>query len=369
MAAGAAVNWGLNMGGCLKRRSMAALSFVAFFWSSLLVATPAAKFKSQIKADWQSGYDLLQKAGTAYFTRKGDKDKLQIAYSVVRNEHAEKVIVLVPGFAESPYKYSELIYNLFDDGYSIATLSLRGMGLSSRYPKPSDMEKDLHLQTVHVRSASEYAADLQTFIESVVDVQFPTETKFIFAHSTGGFAAADYLARAKQSSIKAAVLNSPLFRLPISTFNYIVLGTGSLLFSSQWPPYPLRETFDAKAATFADNTDTNDQTRWGIYNKFLTDNTQLIQSPPSRNWIQAIQAATAEKELKRIAKGLTIPMLLLQAGQDKYVDIAGQNDLLAHHKAAKLKNVTLKKFPTAYHSIWRGKDYEEVHELILKHLK
>jgi lysophospholipase len=358
------------MGGRLfRQRSIAALSFVAFFWSALLAATPAAKFKSQIKADWRSGYDLLQNAGTSYFTRTGDKDKLKIAYSVVKKENSDKVIVLVPGFAESPYKYSELIFNLWDDGYSIAAISLRGMGLSSRYPKPSDMEKDLHTQTVHIRAASEYAADLQTFIETIVDVQFPEQAKYIFGHSTGGFAAADYLATAKKSSIKAAVLNSPLFRLPISTFNYIVLGTGSLLFSSQWPPYPLRETFDPKAATFAENTDTNDETRWDIYNQFLTDNTQLIQGPPSRNWIQAVQTATSEKELKRIAKGLAIPVLLLQAGQDKYVDIAGQNDLLKHHKSANLKNVTLKKLPTAYHSIWRGKDFEEVHELILKHLK
>jgi lysophospholipase len=358
------------MGGHLiGLRSIAAFSFVAFFWSAVLSATPTAKTKSQIQADWQSGYNLLQKAGTSYFTRTGDKDKLQIAYSLVKQEDSDKVIVLVPGFAESPYKYSELISSLFDDGYSIAALSLRGMGLSSRYPQPSDMDKELHTQTVHIRNASEYAADLQTFIETVVDVQFPTETKFIFAHSTGGFAAADYLATAKKSSIKAAILNSPLFRLPISTFNYIVLGTGSLLFSSQWPPYPLRETFDPKTATFAENTDTNDETRWSIYTQFLTDNSQLIQSPPSRNWIQAIQTATAEKELKRIAKGISIPVLVLQAGQDKYVDIAGQNDLLQHHRNAKLKNLTLQKFPTAYHSIWRGKDFEQVHELILKRLK
>ncbi|GEM_PF-6589153 len=358
------------MGGRLvRRRSVAAFSFVAFFWSALLAATPAAKFKSQIRADWQSGYDLLQKAGTSYFTRAGDKDKLQIAYSLVKKENADKVIVLVPGFAESPYKYSELIFNLWDDGYSIAAISLRGMGLSSRYPQPSDMDKDLHMQTVHIRNASEYAADLQTFIQTIVDVQFPTETKFIFGHSTGGFAAADYLATAKKSSIKAAILNSPLFRLPISTFNYIILGTGSMLFASQWPPYPLRETFDPTGATFAENTDTNDETRWGIYNKFLTDNSQLIQSPPSRNWIQALQTATAAKELKRIAKGLAIPVLLLQAGQDKYVDVTGQNDLLTQHKTTKLENLTIKKFPTAYHSIWRGKNFEEVHELILKHLK
>jgi len=358
------------MGGRLfGLRSIAALSFAAFSWSALVVATPASKFKSQIRADWQSGYNLLQKAGTAYFTRTGDNDKLQIAYSLVKNEDANKVIVLVPGFAESPYKYSELISNLFDDGYSIAALSLRGMGLSSRYPKPTDMDKEMHTQTVHVRSASEYALDLKTFIETIVDVQFPADSKFIFAHSTGGFTAADYLSRAKKSSIQAAILNSPLFRLPISTFNYLVLGTGSLLFSAQWPPYPLRETYNPTTATFAENTDTNDETRWNIYNRFLTDNRQLIQSPPSRNWIQAIQTATSDKELKRIAKGLAVPVLLLQAGQDRYVDVAGQNDLFAYHKNAKLKQLTIQKFPTAYHSIWRGKDYEEVHELILRHLK
>lgn len=358
------------MGGrLLGLRSIAAFSFVAFFWSAFLVATPASKFKSQIRADWQSGYNLLQKAGTAYFTRVGDNDRLQIAYSLVKNQNADKVIVLVPGFAESPYKYSELIFNLFDDGYSIAAISLRGMGLSSRYPKPADMDKELHSQTVHIPNASEYALDLKTFIDTVVNVQFPTESKFIFAHSTGGFAAADYLSRAKKSSIQAAVLNSPLFRLPISTFNYVVLGTGSLLFASQWPPYPLRETYDPTQATFADNTDTNHETRWNLYNQFLTENPQLVQSPPSRQWIQAIQSATSDKELKRIAKGLAVPVLLLQAGQDKYVDIAGQNDLFDYHKKARLKQLTVQTFPTAFHSIWRGKDFEQVHELILKHLK
>lgn len=335
---------------------------VSFFVLSLTVF--AAKSDGEIRADWASGRVLLDVAGVDYFTRKDDPDALKIAYSLIKNPKGDRVIVLVPGYSESPHKYSELIQNLWEEGYSIAAMSLRGMGLSSRYARPAKMPKDLHLQTVHVKAEGDYVADLAYLVEKVVDVEFAGQARYVFAHSTGGLVAAQYMARAPKA-FKSAILNSPLFRLPISTFNNLILDTGSLLFSAVWPPYPLRATWSPDTAKFADNTDGNNELRWSLYNRFLRDNPQMVQSPPSRNWIQEIKAATTDVALKRIARNLKTPTLLLQAGKDEYVDTTAQDFVAGAHKRAGLKNLAIQKFPTAYHSIWRGDDYSTVYDLIV----
>jgi lysophospholipase len=344
-----------------------------FLFSGLLptavAATKAGKTDLQISQHWKAGFQLLKDAGTDYFTRVSDTDSLKIGYHIIHHPHAKRVVVLVPGFAESPFKYSELIYDLHTAGFSIAALSLRAMGGSERYPRPRGMDPQLHRQTVHINDFEDYVSDLQHFVDEIVSDHFPTEDRYLFAHSTGGLVALAYLAKTPTHPIQSMVLNSPLLRLNLGTVSNAVLAIGSRLFDLGWAPLPARAVFDAKAAKFEDQTDTNHALRWKHYNDFLSQHPQFVQNNPSRGWIAEIKRATQPQAIESYAKAVNIPVLMLQAGRDSYVDTEGQNDLVALHQAHTFDRIRKIHFSDAFHSIWRGRDYDSVQSLVTKHFQ
>lgn len=328
------------------------------FAIALLIVLSSARAEIQNKSDdqirdsWNHGVALLKTAGVRTFLRPGDRDHLKIAYSLVRRPESAKVVVLVPGFTESPDKYHELISDLWKEGYSVAALSLRGMGASDRYPRPAKMQPIMHVQTVHVASFSDYVRDLQYFVDKIVDVEFPESEKFFFAHSTGGLVVSYYLAENPRSGFRAAVLNSPLFGLGTSRFQRFVLGTGRLLFSGQWPPIPAQQVYDPAAAKFADETDGNHEYRWKLYNEFLQAHPALVQSMPSRRWIAEVGKATGADDIGALAKGIRVPLEIHQGTLDTYVDTK------AHQAFARASTRTkLITYDKAFHSVWNGVDY------------
>jgi len=330
------------------------LKFVAGFLLFIAASALALDDKStqQIQTSWNHGESLLKEAGVRTFRRDGDLDKLKVAYSLLRRTGSKRVIILVPGFTESPDKYHELMSDFWAEGFNVAALNLRGMGSSERYPRPDKMEAALHVQTVHVSNFSDYVRDLEHFVDNVVNVEFPDNEKFIFAHSTGGLVAAHYLAENPKSGIKAAVLNSPLFGLGTTWFQQFILSTGRILFDGQWPPVPAQMVYDPSVAQFADEQDTNHEFRWSLYNAFLRKHPELVQAVPSRRWLAEVEGATTKSGMSAVAKKISVPMEIHRGTKDTFVDTKAHQAFVKSNPSIKL--VTYKD---AYHSVWNGTDY------------
>src|SRR5690606_8147621 len=122
-------------------------------------------------------------------------------------------------------------------------------------------------------------------------------------------------------------------------------------------------------ATFYDQTDTNHKLRWELYNHFLTNHAPYVQALPSRGWIHEVRSATRSEVLSKLAGLLSTPTLLVQAGKDHYVDMQAQNRFVQEHRALTSNRIRKIRFADAYHSVWRGHDYERVLEEALTHFR
>ena len=172
-------------------------------------------------------YDLLEE-GEFYQvgTFKGQGD-IPLYYAKFGRGQGEKgSLVFINGLAENLFKYLELFYDLYLQGYSpIYTYDHRGQGLSNRFlsdPKAG-----------YVEYFSHYSKDLRIFLHNVVpkDSEVDQDNLFAIAHSMGGTVLVDYLQtpspdvkrRISRSGVvmlgnpeypkefKAIVLSSPLF--------------------------------------------------------------------------------------------------------------------------------------------------------------
>ncbi len=336
-------------------------SFLIFV--AIVFSARAEKTESQIQTDYLAGCSLVKSSGTKYFVRPNDTDGLRIAYTVIPAD-SKKMIVIVPGYTESPYKYCELIHDLHAKNYQVAFMSLRGMGLSERYPLVKGMDIPTMRQTVHVDKFDDYVQDLRFFLTKL-NQAFKDSDLFVFSHSTGGLVTAYVLPDAEAFRIKAAVLNSPLMGLPTAWYEQIVLTLDRTLFQPRYAPIPLQKFYDAKKGTFADQTDTNHEFRWKLYNRILELNPNVVQSMPSRNWIREIERATTTAKLQAIGAKVKVPVLIFSAGHDTFVDTTTHYTYgAANHKAGG-HNVTIELFPGSYHSVWRGTHYEKALEATL----
>lgn len=99
-------------------------------------------------------------------------------YSYI-NEEAHANIVISHGFCEFVDKYYELIYILYNMGYSIYMLEHIGHGYSERLIE--DLDK------VHIEDFNEYVESLKEFTENIVINDMP---KYLYSHSMGGAIAA-----------------------------------------------------------------------------------------------------------------------------------------------------------------------------------
>jgi len=101
------------------------------------------KYKLTTEKDLQN-VDYSQKIDDFYNTGNDGtfigKEDVKIYYKIFKQESNEKAaIVISTGRTEAAIKYKELIYDLYNNGYSIYIHDHRGQGLSGRMLENHDM--------------------------------------------------------------------------------------------------------------------------------------------------------------------------------------------------------------------------------------
>lgn len=220
-------------------------------------------------------------------------------------------VCLFQGRTEFIEKYFEVVRDLNERGFAVATLDWRGQGLSSR--TLADRRKG------HVRDFAEYDTDLEAFMKQVVLPDCPPPF-FALAHSMGGAILTRALAQGRRW-FDRAVLSSPMLavripgspRLATMTVRFMrMLGlSGSYV--------PGGGATAMASLPFPGNVLTSDPVRYARAGAVVEAEPALGLGSPTIAWVNAAFKATGAFADPSYPTRMRQPLLIVAAGQDEVV--------------------------------------------------
>lgn len=281
------------------------------------------------------------------------KDNLQIAYAYVLHPEAIGTIAISSGRIETLLKYKELVFNLYHAGYSVFIHDHRGQGLSDRMtPNPHQG---------YVETFDDYVTDFKIFYDKVITVKTQHQP-IVLAHSMGSTIASLYMLKHPEDFAKA-VLSAPMFGIkPVMplllacTITKFLLGLNAMTGALPWY-FPGQA--DYHPDPFKGNTLTSCEPRYQIFrNEYLTNPNCQLGGVTSK-WLH--EAYLAMHSINKYAGAISVPVLLLQAGNDQIVDNRQQNRI-----AGKLENCQVVQLENAKHELFM--EIDEIRDTCLREL-
>ncbi|MFM8269567.1 MAG: alpha/beta fold hydrolase [Pseudomonadota bacterium] len=265
---------------------------------------------------------------------------VNLSYKIFEHPLERGAIVFVTGWTETHLKYAELLWELYQAGYSVYSVDNRGMGFSTRLTA--------NAQQVHVEKVQDYVDDLKEFVEKVVRPE-KHEKSFFIAHSMGGLITAKYLAQ-NPGVAHAAVFSAPLFQLNTGkipervafqiTRREIKKGNGKKYALTQG------DTTYEKAADFNTQKTTHSLKRWNRKTANWKQFPILLQGGSTNQWVNTILENTFGL-LEGGWKKMPVPSLILEASNDSYVINRG------HEKVcSQAEHCFIKRFEGTYHELF-----------------
>lgn len=149
-------------------------------------------YATAIQPFWQNSVQQGMFAGVG---------NVDIAYAYVLHPQALGAVVISSGRIESLIKYKELVYDFYQNGYSVFIHDHRGQGLSGRMLD--------NPQIGYVASFSDYVADFKQFVDEVV-IKKTHHKPELLCHSMGGAIGALMVLRFPEMFEKVA-FSAPMF--------------------------------------------------------------------------------------------------------------------------------------------------------------
>jgi lysophospholipase len=250
--------------------------------------------------------------------------KVDVAYAYVLHPQALGSVVISSGRIESLIKYKEVIYDLYQNGYSVFIHDHRGQGLSGRMLD--------NPQIGSVESFSEYVTDFKKFMDDIVTKKTQHKPNLL-CHSMGGAIGALTVLRYPNLFEKVA-FSAPMFgirpALP-SWFANLLLSLHKVFNNPD--AYFFGQT-DYDNQSFAVNQLTHSETRYQIFRQEYQTTPQVQLGGVSGHWLKV--AAQAMDEIEKNVHRFPIPALVIQAGADQIVDNKRQSQVVAKMVHSKL---------------------------------
>ena len=250
-------------------------------------------------------------------------DNINIAYATNFKRPEKPYIIIVPGRTESYLKYQELMFDLDIQGYDSVIIDHRGQGLSMRFT--------INQLQGHIVEFDHYAQDLQQLLSQVLPEKHPLHQRYSFmlAHSMGGAIALRYL-QLYPNNVKALSLSSPMIAITTGgTPKWLaksLINTGKIInnwLSADAPWYFFGQS-DINKSTFADNRLMHSELRFQRFQALYQERPELALGGVTFNWLA--QAISTSDKLFIDIKKLSLPILLLQAGEEHIIDNEAQNN-------------------------------------------
>ena len=274
-------------------------------------------------------------------TVRGQGDK-PLACRQYYTEQAKGTVLIVHGFTENAYKFSELIYSLLMNGYDVCAWDQRGHGDSWRKKGIEDPS------LTHVDDFEAYVGDMERVCADLLaDMPGP---RFLFAHSMGGAVSGLYLERHDGEFCRAvlcAPMIAPNLGLPAPLVKAmcraaVLAGKGEKrVFASK--PYAGPEDFDTSCAT--------GRARFDWYDAVKAKTRAYQNNGPTYGW--TLQAASVTKKLlaKGAPEGISIPVRLYTAEDDGSV-LPGPQEAFIRRVPRGVRALV----PGSRHEIYRSDD-------------
>lgn len=263
---------------------------------------------------------------------------IQIAYAYVINPAPVGSIAISSGRIESLIKYKELVFNLYNAGYSVFIHDHRGQGLSQR------LTTNPHQG--HIESFEDYVDDFKLFYDMVID-KYSERKPYLLCHSMGGAIGALYLLKYPIDFAKCA-LSAPMFGIKPSLPDWFArmlihshIGVNRLISQSPW--YFLGQG-NYQSVAFADNVLTHSKARYELFRQEYQNQPDVQLGGVTNSWLCA--ALDAMQNIYQNAKKISIPILLLRAEEDSVVCNVKQQQV-----AAEIPNCHTLVLPAARHEL------------------
>jgi len=241
------------------------------------------------------------------------RDGVRLRAAVWRPAGQRKgTVCIIQGRAEAIEKYYEVVGELLERGFAVATFDWRGQGGSER--RLSNPRKG------HVEDFSEYESDLEAFRQQVMLPDCPPPY-FALAHSTGGLICLR-AARRSRLAFSRMVLASPLLDFggfaPSRALINFTTGCFSLLGMGDAFP-PGAKIAQVEERGFNGNPLTSDPARFARSVAIGRTRPELAVGPPTIAWLHAACRAMNEAFEPAFAPKIRIPTLMIAAGEDRVV--------------------------------------------------
>jgi len=254
--------------------------------------------------------------------------QVNIVYAYVLHPQAVGSIVISSGRIESLLKYKEVVYDLYENGYSVFIHDHRGQGLSGRMLTNS--------QIGYVESFTEYVMDFKKFIEQVV-LKKTCHKPNLLCHSMGGAIGCLTILRFPELFEKVALI-APMFGIRPALPNWLVNFLCNLhkLLNNQAAYFFGQKDYDNRP--FAVNELTHSKSRYQIFRQEYQATPELQLGGVSGHWLK--MATQAMYVIEQNAHRFPIPALVIQAGADQIVDNKRQNRVVAKMASTQLKVIS-----------------------------
>ncbi len=128
------------------------------------------------------------------------KAGIEIYYKIFEQKNTNKTILISSGRTEAAIKYKEVIFDLFNNGYSVYIHDHRGQGLSDRMLDNREMG--------YIDTFQFYIDDMKYFYDNYLKLKNYKKT-YLLAHSMGGLIGMTYLEQ-NPNDFDAAAFSSPM---------------------------------------------------------------------------------------------------------------------------------------------------------------
>jgi lysophospholipase len=244
---------------------------------------------------------------------------VMIRYAYVVHPQAIGSVTISSGRIETLIKYKEVVFDLYNNGYSVFIHDHRGQGLSGR------MTANPHQG--YVEDFGDFVTDFKTFYEQIIEPHSQYKPHML-CHSMGGTIGTLYALTYPDDFAKIA-LSAPMFGVRPALPDWLgtLLISGNFLLNNCFgsgPGYFMGQG-DYQAESFNDNILTHSQSRYQIFIEEYEAQPEVKLGGITTQWLKA--AVAAMDAVKQQARQFPIPMLLMQAGADKVVDNLRQDQV------------------------------------------